>query len=124
MARFGIIENGIVVNLAAADAEFAAAQGWVEVPAGVGIGWLYDGEIFAPGEPDLAVLVEANVARAKAALVESDWSDLLSVRNTAIEPHLLNGADFDTYRAALRSIVVNRPAKVAVWPVRPDAVWS
>jgi hypothetical protein len=66
----------------------------------------------------------ANVSRAKSDLVASDWSDLPSVRNTAVEPHLTNGVDFDTYRAALRAIVVNKPAVVESWPVRPDAVWS
>lgn len=62
--------------------------------------------------------------RAKQELLASDWSDLPSVRNTAIEPHLLNGAAFDTYRAGLRAIVINKPAVVEVWPVRPDAAWS
>lgn len=66
----------------------------------------------------------SNEAQAKQLLESSDWSDLPSVRNVAIEPHLLNGADFDTYRAALRAIVVNPPVTVETWPVRPDAVWS
>lgn len=66
----------------------------------------------------------ANEAQAKRLLQESDWSDLPSVRNTTITPHLVNGEDFDAYRAALRSIVVDKPATVQSWPVRPDAVWS
>lgn len=71
-----------------------------------------------------AAASQANSDRAKQELLASDWSDLPSVRNTAIEPHLTNGAAFDTYRAALRAIVVNKPAVVEVWPVRPDAAWS
>jgi hypothetical protein len=71
-----------------------------------------------------AAASQANSDRANQELVSTDWSDLPSVRNTAIEPHLTNGADFDTYRAALRAIVVNKPAVVESWPVRPDAVWS
>lgn len=66
----------------------------------------------------------SNEAQAKQLLESSDWSDLPSVRNVAMTPHLLNGADFDTYRAALRAIVVNPPVTVETWPVRPDAVWS
>jgi len=66
----------------------------------------------------------ANVSRAKSDLVASDWSDLPSVRNTAVEPHLTNGIDFDTYRAALRAIVVVKPTEVSTWPVMPDAAWS
>ena len=76
-----------------------------------------DGELVYPS-------ADVNATKAKALLLDSDWSDLPSVRNTAIEPHLTNGAAFDTYRAGLRAIVVNKPAVVEVWPVRPDAVWS
>jgi hypothetical protein len=65
-----------------------------------------------------------NVSRAKSDLVASDWSDLPSVRNTSIEPHLTNGTDFDVYRGALRAIVVSKPSVVESWPTRPDAVWS
>lgn len=67
---------------------------------------------------------DLNVARARSLLEETDWSDLMSVRSQDTHPHLLNGAEFDTYRAALRSIVVGRPEVVEVWPNRPKAVWS
>lgn len=76
-----------------------------------------DGELVYPS-------ADVNAARAKALLLACDWSDLPSVRNTAIEPHLVNGSDFDTYRAGLRAIVVSKPAAVDAWPVKPDAVWS
>lgn len=65
----------------------------------------------------------ANAATAKQLLLDSDWADLASVRNTANTPHLVNGADFDTYRLALRAIVINPPVEVT-WPTRPDAVWA
>lgn len=65
-----------------------------------------------------------NAGRAKQELAASDWSDLPSVRNEAVEPHLTNGAEFDAYRAALRGIVVSKPSVVAAWPVCPDATWS
>lgn len=71
-----------------------------------------------------AAASQSNSDRAKQELLASDWSDLPSVRNTAIEPHLTNGAAFDTYRAGLRAIVVNKPAVVEAWPLRPDAAWS
>lgn len=55
MAGFAIIENGVVVNMAVASPEFAASQGWIAVPDGVGIGWSYDGQTFIvpppPAEP-------------------------------------------------------------------------
>lgn len=43
---YAIIENGIVANSVEAAAAFAKGQGWVLLPAGAGIGWLYDGKTF------------------------------------------------------------------------------
>lgn len=45
--RCAIIENGVVTNIAEADADFAAEQGWVEAAVGVAVGWTHDGEDFA-----------------------------------------------------------------------------
>jgi hypothetical protein len=73
---------------------------------------------------EAAAASKSNVARAKAELLASDWSDLPSVRNTAIYPHLVNADSFDAYRAALRAIVVVKPTEVSTWPVMPDAAWS
>ena len=76
---------------------------------------------------DSAVIYPAadiNASKAKTLLLDSDWADLPSVRNTTITPHLLNGGEFDNYRTALRSIVVAKPAVVEVWPTKPDANWS
>ena len=47
MARYAIIENNVVTNVAEADADFAASQGWVEA-GDAGIGWLWDGEKLTP----------------------------------------------------------------------------
>lgn len=49
--KYAIIENGIVVNMAVADAEFAAQQNWVAAPDHVDgkvvtMGWTYDGTNF------------------------------------------------------------------------------
>jgi len=49
--RYAIIENGVVVNVAVADAEFAAAQGWVFCPDTVQIRDTYDGQMFTPAPP-------------------------------------------------------------------------
>lgn len=49
---YAIIEAGTVVNVVLATPEYAAEQGWVELPDGAGIGWTYDGETFhAPPPP-------------------------------------------------------------------------
>ena len=55
MARFAIIDAGRVINHVEADADFAAAQGWI--PAGDSrIGDLGDGETFTPAPPPPAVV--------------------------------------------------------------------
>lgn len=47
---YGILEDGVVINAVEADADFAASKGWIALPSGAGIGWLYDGETFTPPE--------------------------------------------------------------------------
>ena len=48
--QYAIIENNIIVNVAEAEADYAAAQGWV--PAlDARIGDLWDGEVFVPAPP-------------------------------------------------------------------------
>lgn len=63
MARYAVINDGVVVNHALADdAEFAAAQGWI--PAGDSdIGDLWDGENFTPAPPAPLVVPESVTMR-------------------------------------------------------------
>lgn len=56
MARFAVIENGVVVNVTEADAQFAQGHGWIVAPDGVGIGWGYDGSTFSAPPPDPPVV--------------------------------------------------------------------
>jgi hypothetical protein len=44
--RYAIIENGVVVNVAIAEADYAAEQGWIECPD-AGPGWTYANGVFA-----------------------------------------------------------------------------
>lgn len=58
--NYAIIENGIVVNMAVADAPLEV--NWVLAPEGVAIGWTYDSMAFTPPaqpEPDPAAMIEA-----------------------------------------------------------------
>jgi hypothetical protein len=43
--RYAIIENGVVVNVVIADAEYAAQQGWITCPD-AGPGWTYANGVF------------------------------------------------------------------------------
>ncbi len=90
--------------------------------------WVYTVEVQALTAEDIAVREQNkrldNAARAQRELEASDWCEMTSVRNTAVEPHLLNGQDFDAYRLALRQIVIDPPIEVSSWPTRPTASWS
>lgn len=47
---FGIIENGVVVNVVRADPAFAASRGWIALPPGVGIGFTKNGDEYTKPE--------------------------------------------------------------------------
>lgn len=51
MSNYAIIENGKVVNLVVAEADYAATQGWVACPDGAGIGWDYINGQFVDNRP-------------------------------------------------------------------------
>lgn len=93
------------------------------------LGPVFTGESAVEDEAAYIAIKDAEFAtqnsnQAKQCLQETDWSENASVRNVAVSPHLTNPEAFDTYRLALRSIVINRPATVEEWPVRPDALWA
>jgi hypothetical protein len=66
---------------------------------------------------------KANATQAKALLLDSDWSDLPSVRDTTATPHLTNTQEWDTYRLALRVIAIGELVN-PTWPLKPNAAWS
>lgn len=71
MSAYAIIENGLVVNVAMADPEYAAEQGWLEMQSGAGIGWAWDGSTFTPPPPPPPAVPE-QVAMLNAHLVLID----------------------------------------------------
>lgn len=50
MARYAIIEDGVVVNVAEATNEFAATKGWILVDQ-ESVGWTYTNGVFSPPTP-------------------------------------------------------------------------
>lgn len=67
---------------------------------------------------------QRNKQQAETLLSATDWVELGDVSNPDNPPYLVNKAEFTSYRAALRSIAVNPPVTVDVWPVKPEEVWS
>ena len=82
---YAIIQNGTVVNVAAADPQFAASQGWIALPEGAGIGWTYDGATFAPPAPQPAPVPHAVTMRqARLALIDAGLLDDIEAAIEAI----------------------------------------
>ena len=69
---YAVIENGIVVNVALAEADFAAEQGWVLLPPYVFIGWLYDEQTFSPPADIAPTYQELSDLRSAAYRAEAD----------------------------------------------------
>jgi hypothetical protein len=69
---YGVIKDGVVVNAVLAEADFAAEQGWVLLPEGVGPTWLYDGSTFSEPLPVVPTLEEQEAKRATAYNTEAD----------------------------------------------------
>lgn len=69
---YAVIEDGIVVNVALAEADFAAEQGWVLLPYGVILGSTYDGETFGPPLGVVLTREEQEAKRAAAYAQEAD----------------------------------------------------
>jgi hypothetical protein len=85
-------------------------------------GWVYVlGEAPVPPPPNYAA---DNKAQAEQLLQSTDWVELPSVSNPANTPHLENINEFLAYRTAVRAIAVNPPTTPAVFPAKPDEVWS
>jgi hypothetical protein len=89
-----------------------------------GLEWL-DESIPKPTEAEVTAKIaeleaqaplDACKAEAKTRIAASDWAVLPDVG-------LANVSDFTTYRAALRSLILN-PVADPVWPTEPQPVWE
>lgn len=69
MARYAIVENGKVVNIAEADADLANAKGWLLINGNgtATIGDLYDGVQFTKVQPPLSDIRKLQLAKIDAA---------------------------------------------------------
>lgn len=123
--NYAIVNNeNIVENVVLAEPDFAAEQGWVEIPEEqkAGIGWVYDGKIFIEPtideEEDQRVGWEAIRSKRNELLKETDVFmlvdrfDLLTLQeqNSMVE-----------YRQELRDMPQSYSNYLEViWPERPS----
>ena len=79
--NYAIVENGIVVNIVVADAEFAASQGWLEIQNEAQIGWIYeDGQFSQP--PALPEPVEFDILSTDVWTIPADSATVATVTYT------------------------------------------
>lgn len=121
--KYAIIENELVVNMAAATAEFAKEQGWILATENVSIGWSYVGGQFVPPPPiDYS---EQNKQQATTLLQQTDWTATVDINDPQYSnPYLTNQNEFLAYRSQVRQVAVNPPTTPATFPVEPTAQWS
>lgn len=94
---------------------------WTDCPSDCTTEWTYNGSEFLPPAPPSA---EDNKQKAIDLLSATDWVNQPDVRNTAVNPHLLNGDEFDAYRVDVRQYAVYPVAGDINWPVKPEEQWS
>ena len=110
-----IVENGVVVNIALAEPDFAAEQGWI-VSDTAKIGDLWDGQTFtsaAAPAPDIDAQWAIIRAERNRLLVASDWTQLPDAPADA--------AAWATYRQALRDVTTQANPFAIVWPESPSS---
>lgn len=115
--RYAIIENGLVANVALADADYAAQQGWIECPDHVGPDWLFIDNEFQQPPRNIELEWQAIRARRDVLLAESDTA-VLPDRWAAMTQEQQKA--WSTYRQSLRDIPKSfeDPRDVA-WPIKP-----
>lgn len=114
MDRYAIIESGKVANVAVAEPDFAAEQGWVSCPSDVGPGWGWNGANFTPPPPPPADAqwAEVRIQRNKL-LAACDWTQLSDAP--------VNAAAWAVYRQELRDITQQSDPFNITWPQEPEA---
>ena len=116
MPNYAIIENNAIVNTVVAEPDYAAAQGWISLPEGAGIGWVFDGQKWDnPNKPTTEQIAENVRFQRNSILAATDWTQAADVPQATKDK-------WAPYRQALRDIPQQPgfPENIT-WPVAPDA---
>jgi hypothetical protein len=83
--NYAIIDNGTVINIAEASAEFAASQGWINI-TGATIGGRWDGTTFTPPPvPPPVVPQSISMSQARSVLISTNnLSTVINALNAMI----------------------------------------
>lgn len=124
------LTDSIVTDVAKVDPylifnkEYAAQ--FIQAPDEVTYGWSYNGSTFAPPPaPTPEDIQSDNKQAAMSLLQQTDWTCTVDITNPQYSnPYLMNQEEFLTYRSQVRAIAVNPPTTPAVFPAKPNEVWS
>lgn len=129
---YGIIANGIVANIAEASPEFAAEQGWVELPEGAGIGWRYEGgEEWEPPVVEAPPVVLLSLTRRQLRLallsIEVTAADVEAVIADIVDPTeraaaLIEWEDASSYERD-HPLIADVAEAMELPPEQVDALW-
>jgi hypothetical protein len=112
-----IDENGLVAQVEQQEFGIAPPCFWVDCADNIVAGqYTYNNGQFIPIVIPLPTS-EQNKQRAEQQLQDSDWTVLPDV-------NLANKSEWETYRAALRSIARNPQEGNVNWPTKPQNVWA
>ena len=100
---------------------------WVDCPDDCeqDVWWYYNGYCQPqPVAPPPVPTAEENKTTAQEKYTATNWAAEPDAADPAYPPYLMNQSDFLSYRAWLRSFVINPQAGFIDWPVEPTAQWS
>ena len=120
VSRYAIMEGDKVVNVALAEADFAAEMGWIEVPPTVGPGFIRVGSDFQPAPPDLVAMAE-KVRAERDRLLREEVDPVVSnpLRWASMTPEPQQA--WVDYRQALLDVPQQAGfPEVVEWPVKPE----
>lgn len=112
-----IDQNKVVVQVEQQEFDIAPPCFWVDCPDNIiAHQFTYNNGQFIPVVIPPTTAAQ-NKESAEERLLNSDWTVLPDV-------NLLNKAEWETYRAALREIARNPQEGDANWPTKPQNVWA
>jgi hypothetical protein len=124
------LTNNVVTDQAQVDpySLFTAsyASQFIEAPDEVTFNWVLENDVWTPPPgPTPAQIQQENKSTASALLQQTDWICTVDITNPEYSnPYLTNQSDFLAYRSTVRAIAVNPPTTPAVFPTKPQEVWS
>lgn len=124
------LTDNVVTDIAKVDPysifQESYAAMFMQAPDNVTYKWTYsNGEFLPPAGPTPEQIQAENKNKASILLQETDWTCTIDITNPQYSnPYLMNQEEFLTYRSQVRAIAVNPPTTPAVFPAKPNEVWS